>query len=176
MPLRKIQQEDLPLMLSWRNHPSVRSSMFSQSVIKLDQHRAWFQRESEKETSLWLLYLDVEDNPAGVVYFTDMDRCSSNAFWGFYAAPGAKPGTGTRMGIEALDHIFIENDFHKVNADVLDANQRSHRFHRKLGFQTEGVFRDQHLGQEGYQNITRFGLLGSERAGNREIFKSIYIL
>jgi len=173
MPLHKIQQEDLELMLSWRNHPCVRSSMFSQSVIELDQHRAWFSRESEKETSLWLLYLDTEENPAGVVYFTDMDSISSNAFWGFYAAPGAKPGTGTRMGVEALDYFLVEKDFHKVNADVLDTNQRSHRFHRKLGFQVEGVFRDQYLGKEGYQNVTRFGLLKSEWADNRKVFENI---
>jgi RimJ/RimL family protein N-acetyltransferase len=147
--------------------------MFSQSVIELDQHHAWFSRESEKETSLWLLYLDTEENPAWVVYFTDMDSISSNAFWGFYAAPGAKPGTGTRMGVEALDYFLVEKDFHKVNADVLDTNQRSHRFHRKLGFQVEGVFRDQYLGKEGYQNVTRFRLLKSEWADTRKVFENI---
>ena len=173
MPLRKIQQEDLELILSWRNHPGVRSSMFSQSVIELDQHRAWFRRESEKETSLWLLYLDTEGNPSGIVYFTDMDSISSNAFWGFYAAPGAKPGTGTRMGVEALDYFLVEKDFHKVNADVLDTNQRSHRFHRKLGFQAEGVFREQYLGKEDYRNVTRFGLLDSDWTDNRKIFENI---
>ena len=173
MPLRKIQQEDLELILSWRNHPDVRSSMFSQSVIELDQHRAWFRRESEKETSLWFLYLDTEGNPAGVVYFTDIDGISSNAFWGFYAAPGARPGTGTRMGVEALDYFLVDKGFHKVNADVLDTNQRSHRFHRKLGFQAEGVFREQYLGKEDYRNVTRFGLLDSDWTDNRKIFENI---
>ena len=100
-------------MLSWRNHPSVRLSMFSQSVIELDQHSAWFRRESEKETSVWLLYVDTEENPAGVVYFTDMDSISSNAFWGFYAAPGAKLGTGTLMGVEALDYFSLKKVFTK---------------------------------------------------------------
>ena len=173
MPLRKIQQEDLELMLSWRNHPSVRSNMFSQSVIELDQHSAWFQRESEKKTSLWLLYLDTEENPTGIVYFTDMDRVSSNAFWGFYVAPGAKLGTGTRMGVEALNYFFVEKGFNKVIADVLETNQRSQRFHRKLGFQAEGAFRDQHFSKNGYQNVTRFGLLESEWTEHRKIFKSI---
>jgi UDP-4-amino-4,6-dideoxy-N-acetyl-beta-L-altrosamine N-acetyltransferase len=173
MPLRKIQQEDLELMLSWRNHPSVRSSMFSQSVIELDQHSAWFRRESKKETSLWLLYLDTEKNPAGVVYFTEMDSVSSNAFWGFYAAPGAKPGTGTRMGVEALNYFFFEKGFHKVIADVLDTNQRSHRFHRKLGFRVEEGICGQHLRKKGYQNVTRFGLLKSGWADNRKILENI---
>jgi UDP-4-amino-4,6-dideoxy-N-acetyl-beta-L-altrosamine N-acetyltransferase len=173
MPLRRIQQEDLELMLSWRNHQTVRLGMFSQSVIEIEQHRAWFRRESEKETSVWLLYVDTEENPAGVVYFTDIDSISSNALWGFYAAPGAKLGTGTRMGVEALDYFFVEEGFHKVNADVLETNQRSHKFHRKLGFQTEGVFRDQYLGKDSYESVTRFGLLESEWVEHRKTFESI---
>jgi len=173
MPLRKIQQEDLELMLSWRNHPSVRSNMFSQSVIELDQHSAWFQRESEKKTSLWLLYLDTEENPTGIVYFTDMDRVSSNAFWGFYVAPGAKLGTGTRMGVEALNYFFVEKGFNKVIADVLETNQRSHRFHRKLGFRVEEGVCGQHLEKQRHQNVTRFGLLKSEWADNRKIPENI---
>ena len=164
MPLRRIQQEDLELMLSWRNHPTVRLGMFSQSVIELAQHRGWFRRESEKETSLWLLYLDTEGNPAGVVYFTDIDSVSSHAFWGFYAAPRARPGTGTRMGVEALDHFFTELGFHKLSAEVLESNERSQHFHCKLGFQVEGMFRDQYRECENFQNVTRFGLLASEWA------------
>lgn len=168
MSLRKIQETDLELMLSWRNHPSIRSSMFSQAVIELDQHRAWFRRESEKDTSLWLLYKDSDNKSAGVAYFTDLDRVLRNGFWGFYVAPGSKPGTGTQMGVEVLDYYFAELGFHKLNAEVMESNERSQHFHRKLGFQIEGVFRDQYLGKEGYQNVTRFGLLESEWAENRK--------
>ncbi|EPC04103.1 hypothetical protein L861_01990 [Litchfieldella anticariensis FP35 = DSM 16096] len=173
MPLRKIQEEDLELMLSWRNHPSVRASMFSQSIIEPDQHRAWFWRESQKENSLWLLFVDSVKKPTGVVYFTDIDRLARNAFWGFYTAPGSKRGIGTQMGVEALDHFFSEQGLHKLNAEVLENNERSHRFHRKLGFLKEGIFRDQYLGKDGYQSVTRFGLLESEWAEHRKILKDI---
>lgn len=159
MSLREIQEEDLELMLSWRNHPSVRSSMFSQSTIELQQHQAWFSREAKKDDSAWFLFVDESDTPAGVIYFTDMDRIANHAFWGFYAAPGAPPGTGTQMGIEALDYYFEVLGLHKLNAEVLESNQRSQRFHQKLGFQTEGVFRDHYLGCGGYESVTRFGLL-----------------
>lgn len=172
MPLRKIQLSDLELMLSWRNHPTVRASMFSQSYIELDQHQAWFQRESEKKDSLWLFHIDLEGNPSGVVYFTNMDQVSSNAFWGFYAAPEAMSGTGTRMAMEALDHFFGNLAFHKLNAEVIESNNRSQQFHRKLGFQVEGVFREQYLTKEGYQSVTRFGLLHTEWSVHRNTFES----
>ncbi|WP_417539284.1 UDP-4-amino-4,6-dideoxy-N-acetyl-beta-L-altrosamine N-acetyltransferase [Marinobacter sp.] len=167
MSLRDIQEEDLELMLSWRNHPSVRSSMFSQSTIELQQHQAWFSREAKKDDSAWLFFVDENDIPAGVVYFTDMDRTANHAFWGFYAAPDAPPGTGTKMGVEALDYFFQALGFHKLNAEVLERNQRSQRFHQKLGFQTEGVFRDHYMGGSGYESVTRFGLLNGEWSAHR---------
>ena len=172
MPLREIEERDLELMLSWRNHSSVRLGMFSQDLIDLDQHRLWYLREAEKDSSVWLLHLDLGHNPAGVVYFTDLNIGCGNAFWGFYTAPGSDPGTGTRMGLEALDHFFVAMGLHKLNGEVLASNLRSHQFHLKLGFQVEGVFRDQYSGKDGYQNVTRYGLLDYEWMGHRRTIQS----
>lgn len=166
MALREIRENDLELMLRWRNHPSVRSSMFSQSIIELEQHRLWFERESKKSDSVWLMFLDEGNTPCGVVYFTEMNRVSRNAFWGFYAAPDARPGTGTKMGREALRYYFNYIGFHKLNADVLESNERSYYFHLKLGFNVEGVFRDQYMGPDGYESVTRFALIEGTDPGS----------
>lgn len=168
MSLRRIQEQDLELMLRWRNHPAVRAGMFSQSVIEFEQHQAWFRREAKKDDSAWFLFIDVNKKPAGVVYFTDMDRKANHAFWGFYAAPEAPPGTGTKMGIEALDYIFEAKGLHKINAEVLESNERSSSFHRKLGFRIEGVFCDHYFGTDGYESVTRFALLRNEWDERRE--------
>lgn len=168
MPLRDIQEEYLELMLSWRNHPSIRSSMFSQSAIGLQQHQAWFSREAKKDNSAWFLYVDLSGTPTGIVYFTDMDRVANHAFWGFYAAPSAPPGTGTKMGIEALDYFFEVLGFHKLNGEVLESNERSQKFHRKLGFRVEGIFRDHYFGSCGYESVTRFGLKSGEWSANKQ--------
>jgi len=159
MALREIREEDLELMLRWRNHPSVRSCMFSQSIIGFEEHKAWFKRESEKSDSKWLMFFDEGNTPSGVVYFTKMNTVSRNAFWGFYAAPDAPPGTGTKMGWEALIYYFNDLGFHKLNAEVLESNERSYYFHLKLGFNVEGVFRDQYMGPDGYETVTRFALI-----------------
>lgn len=166
MSLREIKEGDLELMLAWRNHPDIRSSMFSQSVIEFDQHKAWFKRESEKNDSVWLLFIDYRGLPAGIIYFTDIDRSSNHAFWGFYAAPGAPPGTGTRMGREALDYFFNILKLHKLNAEVLESNERSYAFHIKIGFKVEGVFRDHYLGSKGYESVTRFALIAADSSSS----------
>ncbi|MFB9866131.1 UDP-4-amino-4,6-dideoxy-N-acetyl-beta-L-altrosamine N-acetyltransferase [Vreelandella sulfidaeris] len=162
MTLREIKEDDLELMLGWRNHPAIRSKMFSQSIIDFDQHKAWFKRKAKKNDSLWLLFVDDKGIPSGIVYFTDMDKASSHAFWGFYAAPDAPPGTGTSMCREALNYFFNTLKFHKLNAEVLQSNNRSYFFHVKLNFKIEGVFNDHYLGFKGYESVTRFALLADD--------------
>lgn len=166
MALRKIGENDLELMLRWRNHPSVRSSMFRKSVIKLEQHKLWFELESENDDSEWLMFIDEGSIPRGVVYFTEMNSVFRNAFWGFYAAPDAPPGTGTAMGREALAYYFNDLGFHKLNAEVLESNERSYYFHLKLGFNIEGIFREHYMGPHGYESVTRFALIEDSKSGS----------
>lgn len=156
MSLRNIEEQDLELILQWRNHPSVRKSMFNQEVISLEDHKAWFSRESKKEDSCWLLYLNPEDKPAGVIYCTSIDRINSHTFWGFYAAPDSSPGTGTAMCSEGLSYIFNVLRLNKVNAEVIESNLRSHAFHIKMGFKVEGEFSEQYKGKLGYESVTRY--------------------
>ncbi|WP_110655828.1 UDP-4-amino-4,6-dideoxy-N-acetyl-beta-L-altrosamine N-acetyltransferase [Salinicola halimionae] len=162
MPLRNIVISDLELMLEWRNHPHIRSKMFFQNIIQFEHHKEWFLKEAKKENSDWLLYSDTKGNKLGVVYFTNIDRFSSHAFWGLYIDPEAPSGTGTKLALEALDYIFKEKELHKINAEVLENNQRSEHFHKKLGFTVEGQFREQYWDGASYQYVTRFGLFALE--------------
>ena len=165
MALRKVEENDLELMLKWRNHPLVRLNMFSQSVIELETHKLWFERESQKDDSEWFVFIDEDDTPRGVVYFTGINRISRSASWGLYATPDAPSGTGTKMGLEALAYYFNNLGFHKLNAEVIQSNERSYHFHRKLGFQIEGVVRDNFLGVSGYEDIIHFGIIDYEWKG-----------
>lgn len=159
MPLRKIEENDLELVLKWRNSSVIRNSMFNQDIIVLEDHIAWFSKESKKDSSCWLLYLNSEGQPSGVVYCTDIDKKHNHAFWGFYAAPDAEPGTGTIMCTEALEYFFKVKKLNKINAEVIESNQRSHNFHRKMGFKLEGLFSEHYKTESGYESVTRYAIL-----------------
>ena len=84
------------------------------------------------------------------------------ADWGFYAAPDAPKGTGRKLGASALTYAFARLELHKVCGQALDFNERSIHFHLRLGFQQEGVLREQHFDGEQYHGIVCFGLLATE--------------
>jgi RimJ/RimL family protein N-acetyltransferase len=86
--------------------------------------------------------MDNEGVPSGVVSFTDYRPEAGSSHWGFYAAPGAPRGTGISLAVCALDEAFDRLGLHKLNAEVLSNNGQSIRFHEKLGFRREGLFRE----------------------------------
>lgn len=162
MALNKIQKNHLELMLKWRNNPVVRKNMFNQDVISLADHEKWFARESETENSVWMMYIDKNGEPSGVIYCKDIDECSRHGFWGFYTAPDALPGTGTLMCTEGLDYFFGEIGLNKVNAEVLEGNKKSHGFHKKMGFSIEGVFLEHYKIESVFQSVTRYAIFSRE--------------
>ncbi len=168
MPLRPLAEVDLPLVLAWRNAPEVRRNMYSQHEITHGEHLAWFGRLQHDPQSRWFIHVDTKGRPDGVVYFTQYQAIMGNAFWGFYSAPKSSPGTGTRLGLDAIDKALLEMKLHKLNAEVIGTNVISLRFHLKLGFQQEGLLRDYHFDGKKYVDVVRLGILDTEWAAKRE--------
>lgn len=158
--IRPMVYADLTLVLTWRNHPDVRRYMYTQHEITLDEHQSWFER-SLLDSKKHLLIFEVDHQPLGFVNFNEREN-GGIVDWGFYAAPDAPKGSGRQLGRAALSHAFTQLKLHKVSAQALAYNERSIQFHQSLGFQQEGILRDQHFDGEHYYNVICFGLLCHE--------------
>lgn len=158
--VRKMQDADLEQVLAWRNHPDVRRFMYTQHEITLEEHRVWFAAAKQDRTKNLLVY-EVNNKATGFVQFTQLNA-SRNADWGFYLAPDAAKGTGQHLGKTALNYAFQKRQLHKVCGQALAFNEKSIRFHRALGFQQEGVLRQQFYDGTVYHDVVCFGLLASE--------------
>lgn len=165
--LRAIEDGELELMLSWRNHPNVRMNMYTTHEIALDDHLQWWKNVQVNPRQQYFMYASAA-RPLGVVGFTDINTQSSNASWAFYAAPDAPRGTGSRMELLALDHAFEQLKLHKLHCEVLAFNVPVLKLHQKFGFRVEGIFREQHKTATGFVDIHRLGLLAHEWAERRE--------
>jgi UDP-4-amino-4,6-dideoxy-N-acetyl-beta-L-altrosamine N-acetyltransferase len=168
MPLSRLTEPDLELILPWRNAPAVRRAMYTHHEISADEHHAWFKRIREDPSARWYLYQDAAGEPQGVVYFTAFDPAQKTAFWGFYAKPEALRGTGMRILHEALELGFGGLSLRKINGEVLAINTPSINLHKKVGFTQEGVFRAQHFDGTAPIDVIRLGMLASEWAEHRE--------
>jgi UDP-4-amino-4,6-dideoxy-N-acetyl-beta-L-altrosamine N-acetyltransferase len=158
--IRKMTADDLDVVLAWRNHPDIRRFMYTQHEIKLEEHQAWFKRASI-DTSKHLLIFQINGAAQGFVNITELG-VPGVADWGFYIAPEAEKGTGRELGKAALDYAFKMLQLHKICGQALAYNERSIKFHLDMGFQQEGVLRDQHYDGENYHSVICFGLLSAE--------------
>lgn len=158
--VRGMTQDDLELVLGWRNHMGVRRYMYTQHEITLAEHTRWFER-AVKDASRHLLVFESDAIALGFANIHQKDP-GGIADWGFYAAPEAPRGTGRQLGNCVLTHAFGELGLHKICGQALAFNERSIRFHLGLGFQQEGILREQHFDGQDYHHVICFGLLASE--------------
>lgn len=158
--VRPMKEGDLEQVLAWRNHPDIRRYMYTQHEISLEEHTRWFARASQ-DTERHLLLFEIDSTPLG---FINIHQIASGgiADWGFYVAPDAPKGTGRSLGQAALRYAFEAAGLHKLCGQALALNESSIRLHSNLGFQREGVLRQQHFDGRQYHDVVCFGLLASE--------------
>lgn len=159
--VRPMGSADVDQVLVWRNHPDIRRCMLTQHEISLDEHRHWFDRASQ-DSDRHLLIFEVAGLSLGFVHFRGSAIAAAD--WGFYVSPDAPKGSGRKLGRAALEYAFGVVGFHKVCGQALDFNKASIRLHHALGFQREGLLRQQHYINGAYHDLVCFGLLQSEWA------------
>lgn len=162
--LRLMTKDDLSVVLSWRNAPAVRNSMFSAEELTLQQHQQWF--ENANNTSKFsLLIFELDSKPAGFVNIKQVSE-GKIADWSFYAAPDSKKGTGYILCKTAVDYAFKELKMEKLNGQVISFNERSIAVHKRLGFKQEGVLRSNYFRNNNYYDVYLLGLTAEEWAFN----------
>ena len=125
--------EDCRLLFEWRNHADIRRFMFNPQPLVWAEHAAWFARQLDNPDFKMLVYRE-NGRPKGYVSFKKQPAPDDTWEWGFYAAPDAERGTGSRMGQLALAWAFEHLGARQVVGRVLPHNAASLKMHEKLGF------------------------------------------
>jgi len=152
--------DDLATVLHWRNHPDVRRFMLNQHEIGMNEHQAWFDSVSLDETRKLLIVQEAQI-PLGFVQIRNVSL-GSVADWGFYIRPDAPLGSGQKLGWAALEYAFGKLGIHKICGQCIESNHASIAFHKKLGFQQEGLFGEKKFIGNKYHTLFCFGLMRTE--------------
>ncbi len=168
--LRNIQKSEVELMLSWRNHPSVKMNMYNQHEITLEEHLKWWEKTAVSEYDQYFMY-ELAGVPTGIVGFNNINKNNKNSAWAFYASSTAAKGSGAKIEFLALEYAFNTLNLHKLFCEVLAFNAPVIKMHKKFGFVEEGIFREQYCIDDQFIDIYRLGILKNEWLMNREAMK-----
>jgi UDP-4-amino-4,6-dideoxy-N-acetyl-beta-L-altrosamine N-acetyltransferase len=159
--LRSIADEELELMRSWRNDPSVRANMYSRNEVSPEEHLAWWARTKVRPDQRYFMY-ELDAVPNGIAAFNSLDFKNSNSAWAFYAAPGAPRGSGSKMEFLMLEHAFETLGLHKLYCEVLAFNSAVIKLHQRFAFRVEGIFKHQHKVNNEFVDVYRLGIFAAE--------------
>lgn len=133
--LRQITEEDLPLLLEWRNAKHVNENMEYQATISWEQHQKWFQDISEKGFYYFLIET-IEKEPFGTIYVSNIND-KNTAECGLYIGNSKFIGTGITIEASKLliDFAFQELNISYLHAKVKATNQVIIDYNKLLGFE-----------------------------------------
>jgi UDP-4-amino-4,6-dideoxy-N-acetyl-beta-L-altrosamine N-acetyltransferase len=173
--LRQLRQQDLSRVLDWRNSDRIRASVFNDTVISLEEHRAWFKR-IQNSSEIVVLIFEHRAVPMGIISFTQIDPKNGKALWGFYVGEKDRPsGMGSALGYLGIRYGFEDLRLRKVTSEVLCSNARSVGLHQKLGFVQEGHFRAAVLKNGIHEDVLSFALFADDwRRDQGRLFQLIF--
>ncbi|MCA2214426.1 GNAT family N-acetyltransferase [Jidongwangia harbinensis] len=134
--LRAAVAADRDTVLTWRNHPEVRSVSLTTHVIPPEEHAAWWAAATADPNRRVLIFED-DGQACGVVMF---DCRGDVPTWGFYldvaglTARNALLPAWMRLEREAVDYAFDDLKVERLGGETLAANKQVLALHRRFGF------------------------------------------
>jgi UDP-4-amino-4,6-dideoxy-N-acetyl-beta-L-altrosamine N-acetyltransferase len=153
--IREMNKKDLGTVFKWRNHPDIRSKMFSQNKIGIKEHDTWF-KNSSLDSNITLLIFEVNSQPMGFINFKSKNK--NEIDWGFYMAPESPKGIGTIMAKLAINFAFNKLKVIKIHAQVISSNIVSIKYHKKIGFKEKNTSKKSFYNHGRYEDIIFFEL------------------
>ncbi len=165
LTLRLAESDDYDLLVRQYNDPSVRRQFGDLRVPFTREALIAFLEKGEETIHHFVPYDD--GTPVGHVSIRRLDLQARNGELGYTVFPEHEGnGYATEASEILLGHAFDGLGLHKVWARVTEGNDGSMKVLEKLGFEREGILREQFYGFGTYVDEYRFGLLRPEWSGS----------
>ena len=165
--MRQIEENDWSLFYQLETDISVQkfvSDINTKSKIK-ERFKSRLEKW-DKKSSQWLCLVIIDkstNEKIGVTGFYPEWESYKQAEVGFMLLPKFHgKGYGKESLIAVLDFALNECEFHKIKATVTEGNDASCHLLKKVGFQQEGIIRDNYKINETWKNDIIFGMFSNE--------------
>jgi len=162
--IRPITESDLEMKVKWINDPDVHKYLHYEIPLRLDKTIDWFRRVSKDSSRYDFVIETTEADPIGLVGLIGINERYQTAE--FYIAIGNKAYWGKGVGTEAASLIakwaFGSLGLYKLWVTVRAENSAMIAMMKKIGYQTEGILREERVVDGKRVDIVRMGLLKKE--------------
>lgn len=163
--LRPLERADAATLLPWVNDSEITRHLLLYRPVSLTAEENFIDSLNENQDGIHLaIVLRDSDRLIGVCGLHKLDHKNRHASFGIFI--GAKEEWGGGYGTEAtrliVNYAFATLNLHRVWLHVFEDNARGQRAYEKVGFQREGVLRQDFYREGRYWNTIVMGILREE--------------
>jgi UDP-4-amino-4,6-dideoxy-N-acetyl-beta-L-altrosamine N-acetyltransferase len=164
--LSKPNREHMPLLSSWRNTPEFRKYYREYRDGNLEDQFHWFDNVLMKDPTWHHFIARPKDNPEkiiGVAFLNHIHPVYRTGEFGITLADEnyRGKGYGKDMLLTLMDFGFNQLNLNKIWCEVYSNNSSIHLY-RKIGFQDEGLLKQQVFKDGNYLDSHLLGMLHSD--------------
>lgn len=158
--LRKINENDLELIMQWRMKPEVTKYMYTDPVLTIEKQKSWLEKIGQDETCKYRIIQLCDGTPVGVINLANIDYKNKKCSWGYYIGSIEARGKGLARKLECntLDYIFYKLNLNKLWCEVFSFNTDVIEIHKKFGSEIEGYHKDHILKNGKYYDVVSMGI------------------
>ncbi len=138
--IRGIREEDLKMLLSWRNSDRIRNVMLTDHEITWEEHYNWFKRNEQNYPPRNLIF-EYKGMPIGYIGYTDYDEDHKTCSPGCYLGDAAviPIDAGFVLFVTTIDYAFKILDMKVLRTEVFKNNKRVVKLDKILGYRITNI-------------------------------------
>ena len=165
--LRPLEESDVDHIMTWVNEPEIVGNLaaFTGSAFTRDQELAYVRRMIASTSEVVFSILAADDGrylgQCGIHQIHDRSKVGRLAcILARREEMGRGFGSATVRAL--LEHAFATMKLHKLWLMVFRHNERGRRLYTRLGFQEEGILREEYFHEGGWHDMVRMSMLARE--------------
>lgn len=162
MIIRSIREDDLPIRVSWMNHPNVYSTMHYDIPVVLEKTVSWFRQNQDNNNRVDLVFED-QGKLVAMGGLTAIERSIGKAELYIFVDPFFQSkGIGTIATKELCRYGFETIGLNKIYLVTNESNIPAQKVYEKVGFKLEGRLRAETIVAGQVEDRLYYGLLKNE--------------
>jgi [ribosomal protein S5]-alanine N-acetyltransferase len=146
--------------VSWLNDAEVYKFLETGGNYSIEQLREYLEEVEKKDILFWGIHLKESDSHIGNIKIDPVNKRHGLGEYGIMMGRKSEWGKGFAMEATSrvIDYCFQESEIRKITLGVVADNHAALRLYKKLGFITEGIYKDHGLYNGKYCDIVRMAL------------------
>jgi RimJ/RimL family protein N-acetyltransferase len=127
-----MNEDDLEMVLKWRNSNHIRQYAISQEIISLQTHKKWFENLANKGDLYFII--EYKNIAVGLIWANKFynDSCETGMY--IYEKDIQNSLFAYRASLTLNEYLFNEKKLNTISCEILNENSRSSRYTLSLGY------------------------------------------